>query len=707
MPVPDQFHLCIQYYRQPTPLPEEWERDLKHIKRLGFTGVQLRPQWAWHEPKEGTFRWDDIDTLMDLTAESGLKVLFKFVLESAPAWLFTKYEARRFSPDGSPIQPRARGSYYPGGWFACFDRPLVRQKAEKFIVEGLRRYRGREHLLGWHVWNEPRSRPFTDCACSDSTEAYRRWLSIRFDDVDAFNKRFGTAFAAWEDIQPPPDLSAYFDTWLWRTWRAHAVAERIEWLANLVRAHDPDRPVFCHVGFNTVLQPTLLDTSHDYLTARSVDVFGTSFPHWTGDFHTFFAMDRPALFSNPRFHQEAFLYAMQTRWIASVKEYFWINEVYGNNWNYLAEDYTGEDMRFMLLVPVSEGARGILIWQFRPERFSEESIASGLVDTDGADTDRSRAAELVCKARQRDPEAFLTYRPEPAEAAVVFDFGADMYSEIEDAEDLSRTGTVCYRYKESLKGYYSLLWQLGLAVDLIPVEALERIFDYRLVVLPYQHLVEAEQADLLKRYVTGGGNLVSDPGLAFRDGRAWVQPVRPGWGLDSLVGCREEYLKRVPEPRPVKVLGLELLASRISGRLQTTGTAEDLSDGAGLLVTNSSGKGRTFHFGFYPGISYRDTGREDYLKLIERLVARAGLKTPRSIPGPLVRVRRGTVGKKETKPAAFVFNYERQEVPLPVERLDPGAYRCVISGREIDTNTGNSIGAREIMFLVAGDKPQV
>ena len=84
MPVPDQFHLFIQYYRQPTPLPEEWERDLKHIKRLGFTGVQLRPQWAWHEPKEGSFRWDDIDTLMDLTAESGLKVLFKFVLESAP-----------------------------------------------------------------------------------------------------------------------------------------------------------------------------------------------------------------------------------------------------------------------------------------------------------------------------------------------------------------------------------------------------------------------------------------------------------------------------------------------------------------------------------------------------------------------------------------------------------------------------------------------
>jgi len=63
MPRPDGFHLCVQYYRQPTPPPEEWEDDLKHIKSLGFTAVQLRPQWAWHEVEEGVFRWEDIDRL--------------------------------------------------------------------------------------------------------------------------------------------------------------------------------------------------------------------------------------------------------------------------------------------------------------------------------------------------------------------------------------------------------------------------------------------------------------------------------------------------------------------------------------------------------------------------------------------------------------------------------------------------------------------
>ncbi|RLB13061.1 MAG: hypothetical protein DRG82_16365, partial [Deltaproteobacteria bacterium] len=283
MPVPEDFHLIVQYYRAPTPLPEEWEEDLKHIKRLGFTGVQLRPQWAWHEPQEGFYRWDTTDRLLELTASLGLKVLFKFIVESAPLWLFRKYEAQRIAPDGRPLAPRARGAYYLGGWWPCFDRPLVRRKAERFVAKAVERYRGCDNILGWHLWNEPRSRPFEDCACSDSMTAYRRWLAERFGRVEAFNERFGTAISDWEDITAPADLSGYYDSWLWRIWRAHAVADRIQWLAQVVRSRDSSRPLFCHVGFNSVLQPTLLDTCHDLLAARAVDVYGTSLPHWSGD----------------------------------------------------------------------------------------------------------------------------------------------------------------------------------------------------------------------------------------------------------------------------------------------------------------------------------------------------------------------------------------------------------------------------------------
>src|SRR3990172_3964272 len=125
----------------------------------------------------------------------------------------------------------------------------------------------------------------------------------------------------------------------------------------------------------------------------------------------------------------------------------------------MAGDYSGDDIRFMLASTISEGARGIVIWQFKPERFSEESITSGLIELDGSDTERSLAAGEICRARAKAPELFRSYSPAKAQIAIVFDFASDMYSEIEDAEDLSRAGTVCYRYKESLKGWYSLLWR--------------------------------------------------------------------------------------------------------------------------------------------------------------------------------------------------------------------------------------------------------
>lgn len=705
MPQPFDFHLGVQYYRQPTPLPAEWEDDLRHIKRLGFTAVQLRPQWAWHEPEEGKFRWDDIDRLLDLTGEIGLKVVFKFFVESAPAWLFRNYDSVRVAPDGRPIQPRGRGSFYLGGWFPCFDRPLVRLKTESFVSEGVLRYRDRDHILGWHLWNEPRCRPFEDCACQHSNAMYRRWLADNFGTPEQFSERFGAALADWEDITAPPDASSYYDAWLWRRFRAWAVADRIHWLADLVRSLDNTRPLFCHVGFNSVLQPSMLDTCDDLQTAKHVDVYGTSLPHWTGDFHTFAQVDRPALFTFDGYRDEMFLYALQARWIAAVKDYFWVNEIYGNSWNYMAEDFTGQDIRFMLASVISEGARGTLIWQFRPERFSEESITSGLIASDGTDTDRSLAAAEICSARERCPEAFRTWKPEKARVAVVFSHALDMYSEMEDAEDLSRAGTVCYRYKDSLKGWYSMLWRLGLAVDIVPAEELERIGGYAFVALPYLHLVSAAQAEVLKKYVEDGGVLAADIGVAFRDlNNTWVNAVRPGFGLERLFGCRERFNKAIQEPRTLDISGKRITATRMLGKLDTLAGGEDLSGGQGLLVSNRSGRGQAFHFGFYPGISYRDRAERDCLALVGSLLNGCGVETPIQPGAPLLRVRRGTVvDNGNERPAAFVLNYEDTGAALPAGSLAPGRYRCLITDRKLEAAGENTIGPRETLFLIPED----
>ena len=329
-----------------------------------------------------------------------------------------------------------------------------------------------------------------------------------------------------------------------------------------------------------------------------------------------------------------------------------------------------------------------MIWQFKSERFSEESVTSGLVEIDGSDTERSLSVSEICKANRREPEAFRTWKPEKARVALVFDFSADMYSEMEDAENLESVGTVCYRYKESLKGWFSLLWRQGIAVDLVPVEKLEKISGYLLVVLPYMHLVGLEQAVILTDFVNNGGALVADPGLAFRDTRAWVQPTRPGQGLDKLFGCRELKLKAQLKPVNVSAFGLNLEAHKMLARLEPCGNGSFHGAGSSLVV-NEIGKGRTYYFGFYPGVSFRESSDPQVLEMVRRLLAEAGIESGWNRKAPLVRVRRGTVGS--SVPAAWVLNYEPDSQALQAGFLPDGNYRCAITGEKLDSRKKASI----------------
>ncbi|NOZ64864.1 MAG: hypothetical protein GXO71_08120 [Caldiserica bacterium] len=77
------FPYGVQYYRAPTPLPEEWEMDISRIKEMGFNIIRLRPQWRWQERRKGEFYWDDLDRLFDLAEKHKLYVSFKFMLESS------------------------------------------------------------------------------------------------------------------------------------------------------------------------------------------------------------------------------------------------------------------------------------------------------------------------------------------------------------------------------------------------------------------------------------------------------------------------------------------------------------------------------------------------------------------------------------------------------------------------------------------------
>ena len=119
-----------QYYRSPTPLPEEWEEDIANLGDYNLDAFQIRINWRWNERVEGVYDFSDVDRLMVLAEKYNRKVIIKFLLVCAPQYVFDKYEGTRIGPRGELLRGGSHGAFY-GGWRPCFTNPLVQAAARR------------------------------------------------------------------------------------------------------------------------------------------------------------------------------------------------------------------------------------------------------------------------------------------------------------------------------------------------------------------------------------------------------------------------------------------------------------------------------------------------------------------------------------------------------------------------------------------------
>ncbi len=171
-----------QYYRSPTPLPEEWEGDIKNLKDYNLDVLQIRINWRNNERVEGEYTFDDVDRLMDLAEQNGKKVIIKFLLECAPQYIFDKYGGDRIGPKGEVFRGGYHGAFY-GGWKPCFTNENVRKRARLFVSKIAERYYQRKNLILWNVWNEPRTKPTEECYCSHCRKAFGKHLQKKLPKI--------------------------------------------------------------------------------------------------------------------------------------------------------------------------------------------------------------------------------------------------------------------------------------------------------------------------------------------------------------------------------------------------------------------------------------------------------------------------------------------------------------------------------------------
>jgi beta-galactosidase len=612
------FWYGTHYYRPPTPTEAEWETDFRKLADLGLKNIQARVFWRWYERSRGVYRWNDLDRFMDLADQHGLKVVHQIFVENGPQYVFDEYDGFRVDIRGQRIWPIAGAAFYPGGWIPCFDNPDVMKACLEFVRALVDRYRRHPALAFWHAWNEPRSRPMGECACNHSIQSYRRWLAERFKTIDALNDRFGKCWPGFDEIDAARDTSDFAEMFLWRQWSASRVKARVRAVVDAVRETDADHAVISHVGLNSMQQDPLFDISDDEQMADAADLYGSSF--------------EVRYIPEPLNRSIPFMICDWMRHVGRGE--YSIYELYPSRGRFERE-ITPAEFQQWLWTPVSAGAKGVFLWQYKKERLGLEINEAGLVEIDGSDNPTSLDARKSFALLHSMKDTISTWRVPAAQVAIVYDLQSDLVNRLElttsrDGDYVGRYDmkwqlTANSAYKTALQGIYHLFWLKNIRTDVVSSARLAEVLgQYELLYWPAGLVIDRERSDLLAQFLDRGGKLIVDAGFARRDANTWLHPARPGAGFIDRWGYREgECLIDPKLRRTFDYNGRRLTAAYECIKFQPASAAVSAAwtdDAAPAMVSAAAGRGKILALGFSPGISYLVHPDPAWPDFVEQLV---------------------------------------------------------------------------------------
>ena len=660
--------------------PRLWKEDLSKIKELGFNAVRTWVEWNVGEPEEGNYHLENLDLLLRLANEVGLKVIVQVYVDSAPEWVGKKYPDGRYAAqDGQPIPSQAAPGY-------CFDHRGVRKAILDFFQEVAKHTAASPAFYGWDLWSEPaalnwarigyKSEPMF-CYCNSSQERFRQWLKAKYQTLDRLNEAWHRTFTDWGQVEPPRygTILTYTDFMDWRVYYGYKLAEDLAMRNQAVKTVDPDHVTTSHAPNPSPLVRTLADPydpTDDFLMKDSVDFFGTSFyPKLTAPEYNW-TLERRVL-------------AMDLTSSMTGGRGFYVGELqagYGVHGTVVGTPVTASDLEMWTWGMVSRGARAINYYAFYPMNAGYESGGYGMIALDGTLTERSRHAGETARRIAENSDLLLQSRPEPAEVAIVFSPLAPLVGGYD--EEGSRTAI-----HQAVAGYHRMFFERNLPVDVLSSRELAQddLQRYKLVLVPYPLMLTNDEAKILKEYVSSGGHLFVEARPGWVDERGHAEPKVPGFGWDEMLGVREQQLI------PTKEFELKWGDAQFKGMTfqeqfevedHSTRPVASLMDGTPIAFEKAYHKGRAIIFGSF-------AGQENYLHpvamhpLAGLLAQWAGMSGPKLRAPGLLELRQMYAPK-----GRWIFLFNHADKPASVEfarRLERPAssVREVVTGEKISS----------------------
>jgi beta-galactosidase len=502
----------------PDQWPEQvWDEDVALMREAHVTTATL-PVFGWValQPDEQTFTFEWLDSILDRLADNGIGACLATATASVPAWVAQRY------PDVLVVDADGVRRRHGNRHTFCPSSPNFRRLSTALVRQLATRYAKHPALQLWHVGNEYG----TICYCDLCAEAFRAYLTERYDSLEDLNQRWNTAFwghtfTDWSQLEPPYDKGERAVQALrldWQRFASDALLGCFRAEAEILREAAPGVPI-------------------------TTNLMGPFFPldyrQWARE------LDLVSWDNYPRPHDPPSTVAFNHALMRGLKDGqpFLLMEQSPSQQNWQPYNWLKPPglLRLQSYQAVAQGAESVMYFQWRRSRGGIEKLHGAVVEHPGRSDARvfrevaALGAELAALGTRT-----LEGRVD-ARAAVLFDWpnwwGLRFSSGPSDDLD----------YLAECRAAYAALYSLGIQTDVVSPQA--DLARYDLIVAPVLTMLDPADAERIAARVRAGATLVATPFTGLVDSNDLVHPGGPPGPLREVLGITVEETDACPPDR--------------------------------------------------------------------------------------------------------------------------------------------------------------
>ncbi|NUU76419.1 beta-galactosidase [Paenibacillus xylanilyticus] len=468
--------------------PEQWDHEthLEDLRMFKLAGIDIATinvfSWALIQPDEVTYKFEELDQLIDSLYENGVYVCLATSTAAHPAWMAKKY------PDVLRVDADGRKRKFGGRHNSCPNSPTYRKYSEKIADKLAERYKDHPAVLVWHISNEYGG----DCYCDNCEKAFRVYLKERYQTLDQLNKAWNTnfwghTFYDWDEIVLPSNLSEHWGnnnstfqgiSLDYSRFNSDSMLDCYRLEYDAIKKHVPDSVVTTNLmGFFKQL---------DYFKwAKYMDIISwDSYPGLATPF-SFTAMAHDLM-----------------RGLKDGQPFMLMEQTPSQqNWQPYNSLKRPGVMRLWSYQTIAHGADTIMFFQLRRSIGACEKYHGAVIEHVGHENTRVfREVAQLGKELQLLGDKTLDATVE-SKVAIVFDW--DNWWAIEK----SSGPTVALNYVDQIHKYYATFFRRNIQVDIVSVDT--DISKYDIVLAPVLYMVKPGFAAKLEKFVEAGGTFLT------------------------------------------------------------------------------------------------------------------------------------------------------------------------------------------------------